>query len=183
MPSAAALTWAFVVELAPAVARSGEYRQSYNDKKDYTSVRSFLLYTQDCMQEILTTTVDKENICAVIFLYREDKILLGCRQYSEGDRWTAPGGKCILGETIEHCVRRELLEETGISNCTIDAFLGTVPGGRDPNNILYVYSGVTNQEAILSEPDKFSEWKWCEKENIPENFINYPSLKLFLSKK
>jgi hypothetical protein len=42
LPSAAALTWAFVVELAPAVARSGEYRQSYNDKKELTKVGSFL---------------------------------------------------------------------------------------------------------------------------------------------
>lgn len=28
------------------------------------------------------------------------------------------------------------------------------------------------------EPEKFSEWKWCDIDEIPENFINPPALEL-----
>ena len=135
------------------------------------------------MQDILTTKVDSVGICAIIFIYRGDKILFGFRNYPEKSTWTIPGGKCEIGETIEQCIQREVREETGITSFTIATYFGIVSGARDVKNNVYMFSGTTDQEPIVAEPDKFSEWKWFDRENIPDNFISHRELQLFLKQK
>jgi len=135
------------------------------------------------MQNILTTKVDSHGICAVIFIYRENEVLFGFRHYPERSTWTVPGGKCEIGETIEQCIQREVQEETGITGFTIKKYFGIVSGARDAKNNVHMFSGTTDQEPVVTEPDKFSEWKWFDRENIPDNFISHRELELFLNEK
>jgi 8-oxo-dGTP diphosphatase len=53
--------------------------------------------------------------CALAVCRRGERILLARRSMGPGiGRWGFPGGMQELGETVFHCARRELAEETGI---------------------------------------------------------------------
>lgn len=126
--------------------------------------------------------VGSNKMCPVVFIFRDNKLLIGLRNYTPDkwkkiSVWTAPGGRCDDGETLEKTVRREAAEEVGITDMKIIDYLGTVPGAKE-GDIVFVFKAETNQEPKLMEPEKFSEWKWCAITEIPENFINPASLKL-----
>jgi ADP-ribose pyrophosphatase YjhB (NUDIX family) len=118
----------------------------------------------------------------VAFIFKGDKLLIGLRNYTPDkwkkiSVWTAPGGRCDEGETLETTLRREVEEEVGITDLKIIKYLGTVPGAKE-GDVVYVFKAETNQEPKLMEPEKFSEWKWCPISEIPANFINPAALKL-----
>lgn len=126
--------------------------------------------------------VGTDKMCPVAFIFREDKLLIGLRNYTpdkwkEVSVWTTPGGRCDDGETLETTLRREATEEIGITDLKITDYLGTVPGAKE-GDIIFVFKAKTNQEPRLMEPEKFSEWKWCPITKIPNNFINPAALKL-----
>ena len=118
----------------------------------------------------------------VAFIFRDNKLLIGLRNYTPDkwkdiSVWTAPGGRCDGCETLEITLRREVLEEVGIDDLKITKYLGSVPGAKE-GDVLFVFKAETTQEPKLTEPEKFSEWKWCKVSEIPSNFINRESLKL-----
>ena len=120
--------------------------------------------------------VGNKDTCTAAVIINDTKILLGLRHYNSSNWkaisvWTTPGGRCEEGEVLETNLRREVLEETGISELEITKFLGKVPGAKD-GDVLYVFLCTTNQQPTLTEPDKFSEWKWCNLTELPVNFIN-----------
>ena len=126
--------------------------------------------------------VGTNKMCPVAAIFRDDKLLIGLRNYTPDkwkkiSVWTAPGGRCDEGETLEKAVRREVNEKVGITDLKITDYLGSVPGAKE-GDIVFVFKGKTNQEPRLMEPEKFSEWKWCKLSEISENFINPASLKL-----
>ncbi len=121
-----------------------------------------------------------EHTCTSAAIIRDGKILLGLRHYTPDkwqtiSVWTTPGGRCDEGETIEHGLRRETEEETGINDLQIEEFLGRLPGAKSPDT-LYAFICSTKQEPMLMEPEKFSEWAWHPLSAIPDNFIN-PNLR------
>lgn len=118
----------------------------------------------------------------VAFIFKGDKLLIGLRNYTPDkwkkiSVWTAPGGRCDDGETLETTLRREVAEEVGINDLKITKYLGSVPGAKE-GDIVFVFKAETSQEPKLMEPEKFTEWKWCKVSEIPSNFINPESLKL-----
>lgn len=131
------------------------------------------------------------KICSVVTIIKNGKILIGLRHYTKDKNplreswnpkqiisvWTMPGGRCEEGEKVEEALRRETAEETGITDLNITDFLGEVPGAND-GDILYVFVGTSNQKPQLLEPEKFSEWKWQDINDMPENFINPKSFDL-----
>ena len=48
----------------------------------------------------------------VLLVNNENRILLGCR--TDNGQWSLPGGSLEIGETLEDCIVRETMEETGI---------------------------------------------------------------------
>lgn len=118
----------------------------------------------------------------VAFIFKNDKLLIGLRNYTPDkwktiSVWTVPGGRCDGDETLEVTLKREMLEEVGINDFKVTQYLGNVPGAKE-GDIIYVFKSETNQEPKLMEPEKFSEWIWCPVSEIPSNFINPKSLKL-----
>lgn len=55
--------------------------------------------------------------CTLCFVLKDGKVLLQKKAKGKfGElKWNGPGGKMADGETAEECVRREVLEETGIT--------------------------------------------------------------------
>ncbi len=117
-----------------------------------------------------------KNTCTSAIIIKNDKILLGLRHYTPDkfkkvSVWTTPGGRCNKGESVEENLRREVLEETGITDLKIGKFLGEVEGAKK-GDALFVFYCTTDQDAKLTEPDKFSAWKWFDFYEIPDKFLN-----------
>ena len=121
------------------------------------------------------------SICPVIALVRDGRVLIGLRHYTPEkwkavSVWTIPGGRCDEGETIEETLRREIAEETGITDVRITGFLGVLAGAKQ-DDVVYAFVGETSEEPKLMEPEKFSEWIWAEPGEI-KDFINPATLDL-----
>ena len=123
-----------------------------------------------------------KTTCPAVAIIRDGKMLIGLRHYTPEkfkkiSLWTVPGGRCDDGETVETALRRETVEETGIEDLKIIDYLGDVPGAKE-GDVVPLFIGATDKEPRLMEPEKFSEWKWCGLNDIPENFINHAALVL-----
>lgn len=119
-------------------------------------------------------------------IFKNNQLLIGLRNYTPDkwkvvSVWTTPGGRSEKGETIESTLRREVEEEVGIIDLKINEFLGEFPGAKE-GDLVYVFKCSTSKEPKLLEPEKFSEWRWSDVKDIPENFINSSLLNFIKSK-
>jgi 8-oxo-dGTP diphosphatase len=102
-----------------------------------------------------------------------DKILIGERLKGHGNNtFMIPGGHLEFGESFEDCARREVMEETGLSQIKI---LGVVSLG---NNIAYdkhyISIGVLAEyvDGELGEEEGVAtNWKWMDPRKLPEPFF------------
>ena len=110
------------------------------------------------------------KVGVAVIIIKDKKILLGKRINSIGhNTWAPPGGKMNYKETIENCAKRETLEETGIhinnvkkSTFTNDLF------ENDHYVSCFVTAEYDNGNLELKEPDKCSEWKWFNLNDLPQ---------------
>lgn len=117
------------------------------------------------MEEQLQKIGSKE-LCPMAVITRNGKILMGYRHYTPDkwkkiSVWTIPGGRCDEGEKIEETLRREVREETNITDLKIIEYLGEVLGAKK-GDVVPIFVCQTEQEPTLMEPEKFSEWKWID---------------------
>lgn len=128
-----------------------------------------------------------------VLLINDDKILIG----NENSVFEFPGGHLEQGESFNECLKREVLEETGIlldDEEIEDSFLRVIYLNKDypkmkkkKKNEIYYYVVKTNKEVNLSRTNytenelkhnfKIEEFKLDEvidkiKENIPNNEKN-----------
>jgi 8-oxo-dGTP diphosphatase len=107
--------------------------------------------------------------------HQSGQVLLGLRRGAHGaGTWSPPGGHLEFGEDPVACVRREALEETGI---TLEAceFVGVTNDvfeveGRHYVTLFYkatTFSGVPS----VREPDKCDTWQWWSWDALPSNLF------------
>lgn len=117
-------------------------------------------------------------------------IIVGKRNSTHAPYYSIPGGKLDLGETLEQATIREIKEETGITikNPRVIAVTNNLQtyqqeGLHYISIILYTksYSG----KAKLMEPEKCSEWLWCNPHKLPQPHFEASALAVscYLSKK
>ncbi len=106
-----------------------------------------------------------------VFVFKDGKFLVGCRQKAHGDgSWSVPGGHLEYGETFEDTAKRELLEETGlrIKNVRFGAVTNDYFIEEDKHYItIWMLSDWESGKEKITEPDKFVTLKWCDFNNLP----------------
>ncbi len=121
--------------------------------------------------------ITDRNINVVALIKRDDKILMGLREYKKGmPLWTFPGGRCEGGETIEETLIREIKEEIGVTDFDIVRFIGEKLGVKQDDKV-YFFECKINQEPKLMEPEKFLKWDWFSFKNLPLNLIDQNDIK------
>jgi 8-oxo-dGTP diphosphatase len=106
------------------------------------------------------------------------KILLGLRKncYGAGS-WGLPGGHMEFGEKATKTLQRELKEEIGvdfeISDFNLISLADDSSPGVDSHHVHISFSvKYDGQEIKLMEPEKCEEWKFFDKNNLPENIFS-----------
>ncbi len=105
---------------------------------------------------------------------KKGQLLMGLRKdpYDKGN-WGMPGGHLDLGETLEECTLRELVEETGLVADHALQF-GSVEQPITLSNKHYLHFGFLvkdfdEKEFINGEPDDIDHWEWFDLDNMPAN--------------
>jgi len=116
-----------------------------------------------------------ENVVRVgvgVIIYRDNKILLGERIGAHGaSTWATPGGHLEVGESIEECAKREGFEETGLRLNSIKklGFTNDIFESENKHYVtLFVEASDVKGEVELKEPEKCTQWKWFNLQNLPE---------------
>ena len=125
---------------------------------------------------ITLSKIYDERTCPVAVFIKNKKVLCGFRHYKlntpmELHVWTCPGGRPNKNEIVETTLRREVAEETGITDFRILNFIGEFEGSHKGDTLM-LFICETSQSPKLMEPEKFSEWKWFSSKDFPKNFIN-----------
>lgn len=106
-----------------------------------------------------------------VLVVREGRVLLGERRGSHGaGTWAPPGGHLEYRENPNDCARRELAEETGLT----DGALTPGPYTSDifePEGLhyvtLFVLANDVSGEPTVREPAKCVRWDWFSWSALP----------------
>jgi 8-oxo-dGTP pyrophosphatase MutT (NUDIX family) len=101
-------------------------------------------------------------------------------------KWDLPKGKLDEGETIEQCAVREVQEETGLQNITLDSFLGTTHHEyfepRINSDVFkethwFKMHAAGTQSLIPQTEEDIEQIEWVDKKDIMEKLQNtYPNI-------
>ena len=122
----------------------------------------------------------------VLIFDKEQKLLLGLRKSSHGyGKWCPPGGHVEYGESFETAAIRETKEETNIDLTEDDLQIVGVTNdyfeesGKHYVTIMMKALKFCNNSMVM-EPEKCAEWRWFERDAMPENL--FLPMKNFLRK-
>ena len=99
------------------------------------------------------------------------KILIGKRKVRRGrGHWAFPGGHLELNETIEDCIKREVMEEAGIriANITFLTFTNDINHEEGTHYItLFLTCDYQSGTVRNMEPHKCEGWEWVAWRDLP----------------
>jgi 8-oxo-dGTP diphosphatase len=115
------------------------------------------------------------SVDAVVFGFFGDKAKLllvkrGIEPFK--DKWALPGGFVGIDEELEDAVARELAEETGLVNVTLEQMRTFGELGRDPRGrqITIAFMGiVTKGLNKIKAGDDAAKARWFDIEKLPED--------------
>ncbi len=110
------------------------------------------------------------TISAVILPIKDNKIFLIKRANSgwEDGKWTIPGGRVEVGESIKQTAVRELKEETAIVISEDDLHFVHIEYMKDKFiNYFFSFEPI-DTNIIPQEKDKVSEYGWFDLDKLPE---------------
>jgi 8-oxo-dGTP pyrophosphatase MutT (NUDIX family) len=99
-------------------------------------------------------------------------------------KWDLPKGKWDDGETIEECALREVKEETGLKNVTIEKFIDITHHNYTFNDILvhketywYLMKSPLNEPLIPQTEEDIEQVCWVPKNELLKYLNNtYPNI-------
>jgi 8-oxo-dGTP diphosphatase len=113
---------------------------------------------------------ERPKVGVGIAVLQDDHVLLGKRRGAHGEgTWAFPGGHLEFGETVEECMRRELLEEVNLE--PVSFRLGPWTNDRidqDKHYVtLFVFVDQFKGDLKLMEPHKCEGWEWFKWNHLP----------------
>ena len=126
----------------------------------------------------------------VVVLNSENKVFVGKRKDNPIDKWQMPQGGVDTGETLLDAMKRELKEETSISNIKILKELDYWLEYELPKNLIGIvwrgkfrgqkqkwfivrFLGKDNEINLNTKHAEFIDWKWIEPKLLPEVIVNF----------
>lgn len=104
--------------------------------------------------------------CAIIKHPSEDKVLIIKRAGDHRkDEWEFPGGRIDQFEEITEGLKREIREETGLKNISIERalrFWHIYRGEKTKDNEIFgfTFSCTTSDTQVTIDPEEHSEFQW-----------------------
>jgi len=89
------------------------------------------------------------RVCGIC-LQNEKILLINQSGLRDGDFWSPPGGGLQIGESVETCLKREFLEETGLI-VEISDFLFVCEFIKDPLHAIELYFRVYSKAGELTK--------------------------------
>ncbi len=115
------------------------------------------------------------SVDAVVFAFFKNKaklLLVNRGNEPFKGKWSLPGGFVEIDEGLEEAVARELAEETGLANVTLEQMRTYGNVGRDPRGrqITIVYMGIAMERLNkIKAGDDAAEVRWFDIEKLPKD--------------
>ena len=130
------------------------------------------------------------NGVGVIILNKSNKIFVGKRKDNPIDKWQMPQGGVDEGENLVDAMKRELKEETSITNIKIikeiddwmeyelpEYLIGKIWKGRYRGQkqkwFVVKFLGKDDEINLKTNNQEFIDWKWLSVENLPSVIVNF----------
>ncbi|PSU31237.1 NAD(+) diphosphatase [Photobacterium lutimaris] len=104
--------------------------------------------------------------CVIVAVRKQDKILLAQHPRHKTGMYTVIAGFVEAGETLEQCVAREVLEETGIDVTNIRYF-GSQPWAF-PSNLMMGFLADHHSGELKPDYAELSDAVWASADDLPE---------------
>jgi len=114
---------------------------------------------------------------------RDNRVFLakrGKEARNESGKWEFPGGSVEFGETLEHALGRELMEEYGIEIevlSLLDVVNHIIPDEKQHWVSPSFICRITRGTPVIREPHKCDEIGWFSLDHLPENEMTIASRK------
>ncbi len=103
--------------------------------------------------------------CIITIVEKDDKILLLRHKLRNQDLWCCLAGFIEVGESLEHGLRREIREETGLEVDNI-RYMGS-QSWPFPDQLMVAFYADWKSGEIKVQEDEISEARWFPKDQIP----------------
>ncbi len=112
--------------------------------------------------------VDPAVIMSVVNEF--DEILLGRQANWDQNRFSVVAGFLSHGETLEQCVAREVLEETGIKVDSVE-YIASQPWPF-PGSIMLGFKATAKKQPITTDDDELEQAMWISREQLQKKREN-----------
>ena len=105
------------------------------------------------------------NPCVIMLVSKGKEILLARHAQRNQDVYTCLAGFVEAGESIEHAVRREILEETGIKVKNVKYF-----GSQSwpfPAQLMFGFTAEYESGSITPQPGEIADAQWFDRDHCP----------------
>lgn len=126
----------------------------------------------------------------IIVLNSDNKVFVGKRIDNPVDKWQMPQGGVDEGENYLNAMKRELLEETGITNIKLLKEIKNWQQYELPKNLLGIiwkgkyrgqkqkwyitrFLGEESEINLNTKHAEFIDWKWIEPKLLPEVIVSF----------
>ena len=130
------------------------------------------------------------NGVGIIVLNKNNKVFVGKRKDNPGDKWQMPQGGVDEGEDYITAMKRELIEETGISSIKVIKELEKIYQYELPENLIGIiwkgkyrgqkqkwfitrFLGEESEINLNTKHAEFIDWKWIKPKLLPEVIVNF----------